>query len=76
VTVIQGDASDLWEYSYDGEMVGGKEGGEVLEYKRYGHYLGAFTSAPLSINNLTTISFPPEQAACRGSTPSMTELMG
>jgi len=39
-------------------------------------YLGAFTSAPLSMSNLTTMSLPPEQAAWRGSTPSMTELIG
>ena len=70
--MIQGNAPDLVG---DGEKVG-RGGEKVLEYRTDGHYLGAFTSAPLSINNLTTISFPPEQAAWRGSTPSTTELMG
>lgn len=39
-------------------------------------HLGALTSAPASINNFTTNSFPPEHAAWSGKTPSMTELMG
>ena len=54
--------------------VGEKKGREKSEIRVT--YLGALTSAPLSMSNLTTISFPPEQAAWRGSTPSMTELIG
>lgn len=41
--------------------VGAKEGLEKSEIRVT--YLGALTSAPLSMSNLTTISFPPEQAA-------------
>jgi len=57
-----------------GHSIGGREGVEKSEIRVT--YLGAFTSAPLSMSNLTTMSFPPEQAAWRGSTPSMTELIG
>jgi len=41
--------------------VGEKKGREKSDIQVT--YLGAFTSAPLSMSNLTTISFPPEQAA-------------
>ena len=53
----------------------GKKGS--VKSQKYGKiYLGAFTSAPCSMSNLTTRSFPLEQAAWRGSTLLMTELMG
>lgn len=39
-------------------------------------YLEEFTSAPCSINNFTTKSFPPNDTACNGKTPSRTELIG
>ena len=47
-------------------MVGGEEDA----------YLGAFTSAPLSMSKRTTRSLPSEQAACRGRTPSNAEFIG
>ena len=37
---------------------------------------GSIHIRPHSINSLTTISFPPDDAACKGSTPSSTKLMG
>ena len=39
-------------------------------------HLGALTSAPWSMRNLTTTSLPPAHAACNGRTPLRTELMG
>lgn len=48
---------------------GGRGGGERAN-------LGAFTSAPASMRQLTTRTLPPAEAAWSGRTPSRTELTG
>lgn len=50
--------------------------GGALEENEEGAYLGALTSAPLSISRFTTCSSPPEQATWMGRTPWRTELIG
>lgn len=74
-SLAQEGVSTLWtEMGIDGGAVGSAWEMEITA--RRAANLEALTSAPCSMRSFTTRSFPPEEAAWSGSTPSRTELMG